>query len=171
MPTLDPKLVSGNMPARVTSMRLVDPVINHGIVNVTGSTITLTAASHAGRLIGLNAAAGVTATLPAATATGDQYRFVVSIVPTSNQHRINVVGNDSMRGTAIFESDNATDGTVSFVTAADTDQLNMNGTTTGGASIGDHVTLTDILADVWAVQVQASASGTEATPFSTGQVT
>lgn len=170
MPTLDPKLVNANLPETISDRTFVDSVVQGGRVNVTDATVTVTADRHAGKIILLNRAAGVTVTLPAATATGNKYHFIVGVVPTSNQHRINVVGDDSCRGTAIFETDNASDGVVGFVTGTDTDQINLNGTTTGGASIGDEVILVDILADVWAVKVRASASGTEATPFSTGQV-
>lgn len=141
-----------------------------GVVSVTTSTLALSPEAHAGMVMLLDRAAGVTITLPPAIGSGDLYSFVVGTVPTSNQHRINVTGNDSMRGTAVFESDNASDAALAFVTGADTDQLNLNGTTTGGASIGDWVDLLDIKADQWAVRVQASASGTEATPFSTGQI-
>lgn len=135
-----------------------------------GATLTLTVATHSGRIILLDTAAGTTLTLPAATGSGAVFTAIVSVVPTSNQHRINVVGNDACVGTAIFESDNATDGVVGFVTGADTDQINLNGTTTGGLSRGDRVELVDIATDLWAVTIQASSSGTEATPFATGQV-
>ena len=54
----------------------------------------------------------------------------------------------------------------SFNTAADSDTITMNGTTTGGVSIGDEITLIDIASNQYMVKGILTASGTEATPFS-----
>lgn len=50
-------------------------------------------------------------------------------------------------------------------TAADSDTITLNGTTTGGIK-GDMIVLTDCAADLWSVQMFGSSTGTEATPFS-----
>lgn len=136
-----------------------------------GSTITLTRLAHGGRVILLDTAAGSTVTLPAATGSGVNFKFIVSVTPTSNQHRINVVGDDAFVGTAFVDADAdcVADATVSFRAAADTDQINLNGTTTGGI-VGDTVELIDYATDRWHVVIHSQATGTEATPFSTGQV-
>jgi hypothetical protein len=42
----------------------------------------------------------------------------------------------------------------------------LNGTTTGGVSIGDEITLIDIASNQYMVKGILTASGTEATPFS-----
>jgi hypothetical protein len=44
--------------------------------------------------------------------------------------------------------------------------VTLNGTTTGGVSIGDWVEFEDILGTGWAVRGVVNQSGTEATPFS-----
>ena len=136
-----------------------------------GSTITLTRLLHGGRLILLDTAAGCTVTLPAATASGTHFDFLVTVAPTSNQHRINVTGDDAFLGVAwvATDADSVDLSTHSFEAATDTDQINMNGTTTGGV-IGARVSLIDALTDRWSVQIHTAATGTEATPFSTGQV-
>ena len=54
---------------------------------------------------------------------------------------------------------------VVFETAADSDTITLNGTTTGGL-VGADVELIDIAADTWFVNVRTAATGTEATPFS-----
>ena len=147
-----------------------NPVISHGAV-AGGATLTLTAGTHAGRSILLDTAAGTTITLPAATGTGDRYEFLVTVTPTSNQHQVNVVGNDEYVGVLSVTQDSA-DTALHFdaADAADNDRINMNGTTTGGR-IGDWIQLVDISTDNWHVRGVLSGSGIEATPFQTGQVT
>ena len=141
-------------------------LLETSVVNCTASTLTVTAATHAGRTVTLNRAAGIDVTLPAATGTGNVYRFVVGTTFTANG-TIKVVGDDTMVGVAIFENDSdatvsafqasGTDDTITFYTAASN--------TTGGVK-GAIVTLIDIAADLWQVTYISSAGGTEATPFS-----
>ncbi|HYF28586.1 MAG TPA: hypothetical protein VD931_22795 [Baekduia sp.] len=133
-----------------------------------GSSLTLTAAAHDGKTVLLDTAAGTTITLPAATGSGARFRLVVSVAATSNQHRINVVGNDAFFGTATLAQDGG-DTSVLFEAGTDADQINLNGTTTGGTK-GATVELEDIATDVWAVRIVSAATGTEATPFTTGAV-
>lgn len=131
------------------------------IVNDTGATLTVTEAAHEGRTITLNRAAGQAVTLPAATGSGARYRFYVGTTITSNTTTIKVVGDDTMSGMA--SGAGAAAGT--FLTAADTDTITFNGTTTGGI-LGTFVDLQDVAADKWAVEVRMNASSTIATPFS-----
>ena len=77
---------------------------------------------------------------------------------------VKVVGNDVMTGFAELLQD-AADTVVAFETAADSDTITMNGTTTGGL-LGTQIVLTDIAADLWAVSMVGAATGVEATPFS-----
>ena len=69
-----------------------------------------------------------------------------------------------MTGTAIILQD-AADTASAFETAATDDTVTWNGTTTGGIK-GDSCELIDIASGLWWVRVMASATGTEATPFS-----
>ena len=136
------------------------------------ATGAVTAATHAGRTlllgeVGGNAACAIT--LPAATGTGNVYRFIVSVVNTSN-YVIKVVGDDIMQGHIVTDStsDGAAAEVINWKTAGDSDTITLNATTTGGVQIGDWVELIDILSDTWMVYGYTTTSGAEATPFSAG---
>lgn len=142
-----------------------------GFISGTGSmvavaaTATLTADSNAGRTMMLNVASGATLTLPAATGTGNTYSFFVQTTVTSNGYIIKVADDtDTMSGMCVSLQD-AGDTMVGFETAADSDTITLNGTTTGGIK-GGQVTLQDVATDLWRVSITQSATGTEATPFS-----
>ena len=134
----------------------------HGLTTVTDSTVTIEKGPHLGMPIVLNRAAGCTATLPAATGSGNTYNFIGAIDATGDQI-IQVTGDDTMAGVAYLGNDSA--GASCFYTAAATDTITLNGTTKGGKK-GWRVTCTDTAADTWSVMVMSEASGTEATPFS-----
>ena len=139
--------------------------VGNGITIV--ATDAITATEHANRKcylgeVGGNAA--VTFTLPAATGSGATYHFIVSVVNTSN-YVIQVTGDDTIDGSVILHQDSANT-VVSFNTVAASDTITLNGTTKGGVSIGDELTLIDSLANQYTVKGVLTASGTEATPFS-----
>ena len=138
----------------------------NGLVNVTAATLAVAQADHANRVVTLNRAAGIAVTLPAAPGSGDKYSFFVGTSVTSNSTTIKVTGDDVMFGNIIANSTSDTpDLAQPWPTAADSDTITLNGTTTGGIK-GDFITLIDVAADSWAVQGVTSCSGTEATPFS-----
>lgn len=119
----------------------------------------------AGETIVLDRAAGIAVTLPAATGSGSIYRFFVKTTVTSNNTTIKCANSvDVMQGFAVVLQD-AGDTMVGFETAADTDTITFNGTTTGGVR-GALVDLIDVEAGLWSVNVRGAATGTEATPFS-----
>jgi hypothetical protein len=133
-------------------------------VNATASTLAVAQATHAGRVVTLNRAAGIAVTLPAATGSGAFYRFFIGTTVTSNTTTIKVTGDDTMSGLAVMAADGGA--TVNgWETAADTDTITFDGSTTGGI-LGDFVELTDVAADKWHVRVTGSSTGSEATPFS-----
>jgi len=135
-------------------------------ISVTASTLTVTKRNHAGGIVVINAAAGSTATLPASDGSGARYEFIIGTTVTSNSVIVKVANaSDVMAGVAIFSSDNAADATISFETAASSDTITMNGSTTGGIK-GDRIILTDVAANLWHVQIVAAATGSEVTPFS-----
>ena len=132
-------------------------------INVTASR-TLTA-SDTGTVITVNAAAGLTLTLPAAAGSGRRYEIVIGTTVTSNSVITRVANaSDTMRGVAICAQD-AGDTAVAFEAGATADTITMNGTTTGGL-LGDRIILIDVAANLWSVSVIMSGTGTEATPFS-----
>lgn len=143
-----------------------------GVVNCTAATLTVTEALHAGRTITLNLAAGIVVTLPAATGTGNKYRFVVGTTFTGAASIKVASGTDYMIGVATLFQD-AGDTVVGFATAntgtvateSDTITLFSAGNTTGGFK-GAYVEVEDIASAVFAVKYVSDAAGTEATPFS-----
>lgn len=140
------------------------------IVTITAST-TITEALHEGKTCLLKEAGGnalVTCTLPAATGGGGRYRFVVAEVNTSNYVFKSVAGADQMEGIIFGASttDSATDAARTWLSGATDDTITLNGTTTGGAALGDWIEFEDILSVGWAVRGMITQSGAEATPFS-----
>lgn len=137
---------------------------NGGLVAATAATLTVTAATHGGRIVTLDRAAGIAVTLPVATGSGTRYCFVLVTTVTSNSTTIKVPdASGTMTGNAIVLQDGG-DTMVGFEAGATTDTVTWNGTTTGGIR-GDTVELIDIAANLWLVRVVQSATGTEATPF------
>lgn len=136
------------------------------VVNLTAATLTVTPALHASKTVTVNAAAATAITLPAASGTGDIYTFFIGTTITSNSTTIKVANaSDTMAGKAIVETDGASDLCIAFSTAAASDTITLNGTTTGGL-LGDQIVIQDVAANVFSVMVHTSATGTEATPFS-----
>lgn len=135
------------------------------IATLTAST-TITQEQHDGKTLLMGASgAALTFTLPAATGRGTKLKFMVSVVNTSNYIIAVANATDTMDGSIISLQDSA-DTVVGWETASTSDTITLNGTTTGGVSIGDWVELQDIAAGQWAVTGVTTSSGTEATPFS-----
>lgn len=151
-------------------------------VNITGGTITNVSMSNSpqaagaalavtaamsGKTILLDTAAGSVATLPAATGSGRNYRFVVTATTTSGAHKILAVSvSDFLNG--IVTGENA--GTAKcFASAAATNhsiQMPFTGTQPSGGFIGDWFEFTDIGANLWTVRGMYQAGTTPTTPFS-----
>lgn len=134
-------------------------------INVTASTLTVDRDNHAGTVVTLNRAAGITATLPASIGKGDEYDFFVGTTVSSNSTIIKVANStDILQGVLHLTTDIA--GT-SMPTAATTDTITMNGSTTGGV-IGSWVKVKDVAVGFWRLEGGLICTGTEATPFSAG---
>ena len=137
---------------------------SNSLVSITANA-TLTAASHAGRTMVLSVASGATLTLPAASGTGNIYKFFVATTITSNNYIIQVAnGNDTMAGVAIVANDSDNSASI-FETAAASDTITLDGTTTGGI-LGGTIEIQDVATNVFSVVARGAATGTEATPFS-----
>jgi hypothetical protein len=130
----------------------------------TGGNTTITPLLHAGRTMLLSNAGGFTVSLPAATGTGNTYSFFTAITITSNNYLIDAKpGGTSnvMSGIAVMS------GSTSLIvaTAANTNLITMNGSTTGGV-IGDLIKLIDVALNQWSLESTFNSTGTAATPFS-----
>ena len=140
--------------------------LNQGIVSAT-ATLAVTNALHVGRTVVLNAAAGFVTTLPAATGSGDKYRFVVGTLLTSSTLVVQVTGDDVMYGgISINNTGDTGAATVDFYpTAADSDTITLTASV-GAGKIGDFIEVEDIAADVWAVHGVLQGEADPVTPFS-----
>lgn len=136
------------------------------VVDLDATSLTITAAAHGDRYVTLShTAATSTVTLPAASGTGNKYTFIVAAVNTNN-HVIQVANaTDVFEGLAYISQD-AADTVASFETAAASDTLTLNGTTQGGAAIGDRVEVIDYASGKFHILAHLTGTGTEATPFS-----
>lgn len=141
------------------------------VVDVTGSTLSATQATHAFKTVTLSRAAGVTVTLPEATGTGDVYKFVTAVAVTSNQNKIITADttNADICGSAIIhDDDGATANTYLAEQSDGFDFIQSNGTTMGGASpYADEIVLTDVATDVWHCRavLHCPAASNPADPF------
>ncbi len=137
---------------------------NLGIISLAAASTTLNVDGFAGRTMVFNRAAGATAILPAATGSGYSFDFIVGTTLSGANYVVRVASSaDIFVGYAVFSQD-AGDTVVMFETAADSDTMTFNGTGTGGVR-GARVSVVDIAAGVWAIEVISNASGTEASPF------
>lgn len=131
-----------------------------------GSTLTLTNATHSGKTIKLDTVTGSVVTLPAATGSGARFRFRVSLLATSNSHKIQVANSTDVMQGYIFSVDDTSDNAVGFFTAATSDTITLNRTTTGSVSLGEFIEIEDIASGFFHVRGFISNTGTPATPFS-----
>ncbi len=133
------------------------------------ATVAITALLHASKVCYVTGTAAAAYTLPEATGTGDEYRFIMGQVNTNGTTFVAAdTTNTSYHGIGNILDVDATAQTAFFtVTAGGTDTVTFNGTTTGGR-IGDIVTFIDLATDVWHVHVEASvpAGQNVATMFS-----
>lgn len=135
---------------------------NLGVITITAAT-TLTADAFGGRTANLNSATGRIVTLPAATGSGVTFTVFIGTTVSSGSHVIRVAaGTNIIQGALSVTTDAAG---VVIPTAADSDTITMNGSTTGGLR-GSVVELQDIASGVWGVRGSLVSTGAEATPFS-----
>jgi hypothetical protein len=126
------------------------------------ASLTLNKYDHAENVVNLSAAAGLTVTLPAATGSGAEYEMFVVTTVTSNAYVVQVTGTDIIQGGVALSTDI---GGTNMLTAATTDTISMNGSTTGGLK-GSWVKVKDVSSGIWRLNGFLVTTGTEATPFS-----
>lgn len=116
-----------------------------------GSTLSVTATSHDGKIIALDTASGSVCTLPASSGSGARFRFIVSVKPTSNAHIVKVANATDVLSGSVLSLDNDSTAETAYAATSTDDTFTMNGTTTGGL-IGDWFEAVDIKAGFWAVR-------------------
>jgi hypothetical protein len=121
--------------------------------------------SQHGRIIVVNAATS-TLTLPQANGSGWWLRIILGIVAVSVIIK-RALAADRMQGSIETLIDTSATGKAwQANTTANANTITMNGSTTGGATIGDEIELIDIAKGVIAVRGQIMGSGGISTPFS-----
>ena len=128
--------------------------ITTGPANVVDAdaSVALTVATHSGRIVHNDAAGAVTYTLPAVNANSDsavagpgadlnnlsnvgaKFTIVSSITKTGSLIVQVANATDVMTGTAIIVDTDTNDNTEGFMTAAASDTITLNGSTTGGVT-------------------------------------
>jgi hypothetical protein len=141
------------------------PIAGSGsnVVNTTATLLTWTAAANANKVLVVDSTSPIAITLPAATGTGNSYEIYIDTAATATGHTILAAGSDKMAGLS-WVSTTASNNADAFKTATAT-AITLNGTTQGGVP-GDRISLRDMKASVWSVQMWVAATGTYATPFS-----
>ena len=143
-------------------------------ITLTANT-TLDRDYHAnGPALGLNAAAGLTVTLPAAVGSGDTYFIRVAALASSGSYVIKVasatdffvgeiMGSRTDSGNAVLGFCAANSGTVS----TNSDTITLNRSTTGSVNVGEWIQVQDVASATWQVSGMLTATGAAfATPFS-----
>lgn len=132
-----------------------------------GSSLALTLAAHADKVIELDTATGSTVTLPAATGSGARYTVVVTVLATSNSHKIQVANaTDVLRGTVQSIDSDTSDAVASWGTTSTSDTITLNRSTTGSVYIGETFEFVDVKTGFYSVSGFFGATGEPATPFS-----
>ncbi len=156
----------------VTQAKIANTALSKAPVVLNTATVTLTAATHANVPLVLTRAAGVVATLPAASGSGNNYKFYVDTLVVSPGTYVVQVANatDVMTGVA-FGSDDETPltGTPTaidmWIAGGTDDTITMDGSTKGGRR-GNYVEILDIAANLFHVKAVLTQTATEVTPFS-----
>lgn len=119
--------------------------------------VALTTSRHGTRLLSLTVATAQTLNLPKATGKNGVFDVYLPITASGNKV-IKANGTDTINGLANVQ-------TSQFQSAVNTNTITLNGTTTGGV-LGTRIKLRDAAPGQWHVDVDATGSGTAATPFS-----
>lgn len=134
-----------------------------GVVATTATTLSVTAASHAGKTIVINSAAPIAVSMPAATGTGNVYKFKIGVAATGTSHTISANGTDVTEGIVLALTTSSAN-VIGYASTATSDSLVLNGTTQGGVA-GDLYTWIDAESGVWQVNGVTQATGSTASPF------
>lgn len=144
------------------------------------NTITLNVEDHAGRLIKTNDASLVI-TLPTIVASDTQddsagpggnpntrvnlgVSFHILIETTASAVKISTDGTDKYIGGLLMVDTDTAGATTGYQPGATNDNINLNGTTTGGIA-GSMIKITAVSALEWLVEGVLYGSGTVGTPF------
>jgi hypothetical protein len=136
------------------------------IVDCTASTLALVEATHEGKIVTLNRAAGVAVTLPVSTGGGAVYKIIVGTTFTGAATvKVPVASVATFIGTATLYADGGAT-VVGFAAGGTDDTLTMAADNATGGIAGAHMVFTDVAVAVWHVAYVSDAAASEVTPFS-----
>lgn len=137
-------------------------------VDVTGSSVTLDAATHGNRTVTLSRAAGVAVTLPAATGTGNKYKLIYATALTSASSVISPNGSDTLFG-GVFINDTGASAaaTVDFYPTAAGNNTTTLAFSAGAGKKGDTLTFEDFATNCWQISGVITGELDPTNPFST----
>lgn len=142
----------------------VDPTNSLVTVPAGTTTLTVTQALHAGKILLLASTGGLAITPPAATGTGALYRLcVITTITGGNVTWDAKAGNASDILAGWIQSYKATTFTP-YIANSNLNLVTLDGTTRGGIK-GDFLEFRDVATNLWIVSGFVTQSGTIATPF------
>src|SRR5262245_16584617 len=125
--------------------------LNPGLVPA-GSTLQLSSAIHGGKTVLFDTLTGSVVTLPPARGSGMNFRFLISVVATSNSHIVKVQNAvDIVIGQMVGIGAAASDLVGYAANGTTDDTITLNRSTTGGTSKGEYIEVDDIAVGIWAV--------------------
>lgn len=137
------------------------------LVPAATTTLAVTAALHAGKIILLQSTGGLAITPPAATGTLNLYRYAVITTVSGGNVTIDPKAGaaaDVVFGAVYGGTTGATGGTW-ITSATNSNLITFNGTTTGGLA-GTWIEMLDVATNKWLINGSVITSGTAASPFS-----
>ena len=151
-------------PNAVTAASLDNNALSKAPVVLNTETQTIDS-SYANKPLVFTRAAGVVVTLPAATGTGDIYKFFVNTTVTSNSYKVQVANATDVICGLAFGDDGDGEPANAWASGATSDTITMDGSTQGGLK-GDSIEIIDVATGLFSCKVFITQTGTEATPFS-----
>lgn len=130
-----------------------------------GDALTLVEESYESRVALLSSSTGQSISLPEATGSGGVYDVMVETLLASGSYVVNAHAGDVIAGMVRIAVDNSTTKGFSATVAGALNKITLNGTTTGGAAVGDWLRFWDVKDGVWFVQGFLTGSGSIATAF------
>lgn len=141
--------------------------IHRSKVSVTAST-TLSRVAHSGSTVVVNAAAGLTLTLPASSGSGNRYRIVIGTTLTSNTFVLKVANATDVFVGGVLENNigDSSAATADFQPTASTSDTFTLTAAIGAGKAGDWVEVEDIATGKWAINGVIGGTLDPTTPFS-----
>lgn len=143
-------------------------IVNQKPATVTAATLTITPRLHSSRTLVLNgtAGAGTAITLPAATGTGDRYRFIVGVASNANTIASAPTTDYFVGGLFINDVGDSSAATADFFPTASTSNKISPTTAGGGGNVGSFIELEDYATGLWRVSGTLGAATDPVNPFS-----